>query len=356
MSPAKPFEGLRVIELATVLAGPLVGTFFAELGAEVLKFENPKTGGDTTRHWKLPSEKTEEAISAYYAAANWGKTSSLLDLTIVSEKEKLLEFLSLADILIVNFKAGDSEKLGLSFAELSLRFPRLIYAHITGYGNKNPRPAYDLALQAETGFMSMNGTPESGPLKMPVAMIDLLAAHQLKEGVLTALYQREKTGKGLYVHVSLYDAAIASLANQASNFLMAGYEAGLNGSLHPNIAPYGETFRTHDGLYFVLAVGSDSQFNLLSKAIEMPELYFDPRFDSNQNRVLNRSFLFEILTTFFSTKTLSEIDLLLQKAAVPFSSIKSISQALQNSNSAHLIVKTLETTTIRTAVFELKTN
>src|ERR1041384_6818530 len=216
-----PFKDLKVIELASVLAGPAVGMFFAELGADVLKIENPKNGGDITRQWKNASEKPGD-LSAYYASVNWGKSSVSLDISDEKGRRQLFAWLQNADVLIMNFKAGDAEKLGLDFPSLSARFPKLICGYLTGYGENDPRPAFDLVMQAETGFMSMNGTPESGPLKMPVAIIDIMAAHQLKEGLLTALFLRERSGKGSCVKVSLFDAAIASLANQASNFLMTG--------------------------------------------------------------------------------------------------------------------------------------
>lgn len=266
------FENLKVIELSSVLAGPLVGTFFAELGAEVIKIENIKTGGDVTRSWKLSTENPEESISAYYAAANYGKTSLLKNLKKDSDFQEILTLIKKSDILIANFKPGDAQKLKLDFETLRPINPSLIYGEITGFGENDPRVAYDVVLQAETGYMSMNGEHGYPPLKMPLAFIDILTAHQMKEGILCALLQRSADGKGRKVTVSLYNSAIASLANQASNWLMNKHIPKKIGSLHPNIAPYGETFQCQDGKWIVLAVGSDQQFAKLAVLLELPEL------------------------------------------------------------------------------------
>lgn len=349
-----PFRDLKVVELASVLAGPLVGTFFAELGAEVLKIENRNTGGDITRQWKLPSESTENPVSAYYLAANWGKKSVFMDLSQPSEMAEILRLLEETDILILNFKSGDAEKFGLGWKSLSAKFPRLICLQITGYGSDDPRPAFDLALQAETGFMSMNGTAESGPLKMPVALIDLLAAHQCKEGVLTALYSREKSGKGALVNVSLLDSALASLANQGSNFLIAGENPQARGSLHPNIAPYGETFRCADDRFLVLAVGNDKQFAALCRECGMPELANDPRFRHNTDRVKNRAAIFKMLEPWFSDHAANEISVKFQSAEIPCSVVRTVEEALSTTAAARLFLKTEAGPFVKTAVFNIE--
>ena len=346
-----PFKDLKVIELASVLAGPAVGMFFAELGAGVVKIENPKTGGDVTRQWKSPSEKTGN-LSAYYSSVNWGKSTVLLDISGEADRAKLFELLADADIIIMNFKAGDAEKFGLDYQSLSARFPKLICGYLTGYGENDPRPAFDLVMQAETGFMSMNGTPESGPLKIPVAIIDLFAAHQLKEGLLTALFLREKSGKGFHITVSLYEAAIASLANQASNFLVTGLEPGLSGSLHPNIAPYGETFLCGDGRYIVLAIGNENQFTRFSIAIGNPGLITDPRFSSNQQRVSNRRDLPDLVGPFFIKRTAEEAGIILSAAQVPFAVIRTVGEALESANDKGLLLPGEKA--VKTVVFRLE--
>jgi crotonobetainyl-CoA:carnitine CoA-transferase CaiB-like acyl-CoA transferase len=289
---SKFFSDLKVIELAGVLAGPSVGIFFAELGAKVIKIENPKTGGDVTRSWKSSNEDPADKGSAYYWSVNAGKEILFLDIATEDGLQKLYALIKDADVLITNFKMGDAEKLKLTYAQLSALNPQLIYASINGFGENNPRTAYDLILQAEAGFMLINGEPGSDPVKMPVALIDIIAGHQLKEGILVALLQREKKRKGSHVSVSLFDSAVASLANQATNWLIAGYLPQALGSLHPNIAPYGELFYTKDQHAVTFAIGSDKQFSSLCELLGLKKLISDPKFTTNQNRVKNRNELF----------------------------------------------------------------
>lgn len=279
-------KDLKIVELASVLAGPSVGMFFAELGATVIKIENKKTQGDVTRTWKLPTENSQ-SISAYFASINYGKKHLFLDLTNPHDFQNVMQLIQEADVLITNFKKGDDIKFKLDYQSLKAQHPSLIYGAITGFGSDSDRVAYDLILQAETGFMSMNGTPESGPVKMPVAMIDVLAAHQLKEGILIALLSRKKH-QGAFVSVSLFDAAIASLVNQASNYLMVGHIAQPIGSLHPNIAPYGEIFITKDAAKITFAIGSDKQFKLLMEHLGLEKVLENKAFFNNAARVKNR--------------------------------------------------------------------
>ena len=192
----KPFSDLKVIELAGVLAGPSAGLFFAELGARVIKIENPKTGGDVTRSWKLQSENKEDKTSAYFWSINAGKDILFLDLSIDKDLESFYDLIKSADILITNYKLGDDIKLKVDYQTLKDLNSTLIYASINGFGDNNPRTAYDLILQAESGFMFMNGEKNAAPLKMPVALIDILAGHQLKEAILIALLNKYKTNKG----------------------------------------------------------------------------------------------------------------------------------------------------------------
>lgn len=278
-------SNLTVIELASVLAGPDVGMFFSELGSRVIKIENKKTGGDVTRNWKLASELKENKVSAYFSSVNYNKEYLFLNLSEKDDQDQVYELIKTADIVIANFKPGDDKKLGMGYQTLKSIKSDIIFGEINGYGGTNKRAAYDVVLQAETGFMSMNGTPKSGPVKMPIALIDVLAAHQLKEGLLLALLKKEKTGKGSKVEVSLYDAALASLKNQATNWLMNNHIPKPIGSLHPNIAPYGETFTTKDNKKVVLAIGNDNQFVKLLEIIGAHELIENPLYKSNQLRV-----------------------------------------------------------------------
>lgn len=285
---------LKVIDLSTVLAGPSVATFFAELGANVIKIENAAIP-DVTRSWKLPCENQDSTISTYFSSVNYRKEYLKLNLKSEVDYAQFIDLVKDADILISNFKFGDEEKLRLTDEHLRVVNSSLIIGKINGFGPDSDRVAYDLILQAESGFMSINGTLESGPVKMPVALIDVLAAHQLKEGLLLALLDRQLNGNAKTVEVSLYDAAICSLVNQASNYLMTRKVPERIGSLHPNIAPYGEIFKTKDQQLITFAVGSPIHFEKLCTILGLENLVTDDRFASNQNRVLNRQLLFNLL-------------------------------------------------------------
>ncbi|TNE52700.1 MAG: CoA transferase [Bacteroidetes bacterium] len=327
---------LKVIDASTVLAGPSVGTFFAELGAEVIKVENPAIP-DVTRSWKLPGENQEATVSAYFSSVNYQKKYQGVNLKSEEGRADFLTLLRDADVLITNFKKGDAEKFGLTDEVLFEINPRLIIGKISGYGLDSDRVAYDLILQAETGFMSMNGTPDSGPVKMPVALIDVLAAHHLKEGILLALLKREQNGKGSSVHVSLYDAAVCSLVNQASNYLMSGHVPKRIGSLHPNIAPYGELFRSKDGRTITFAIGSNAHFQRLCHFLDLDELIEDNRFKENQDRVKNRDELYGILDARVANKTVSEWMEWSAKSYVPLGVVRDLSEVLNEEKAKSLI-------------------
>jgi crotonobetainyl-CoA:carnitine CoA-transferase CaiB-like acyl-CoA transferase len=352
------FKDLRIIELANVLAGPAVGLFFAELGAKVIKIENKRSGGDVTRSWKIPSENSSSSISAYFASVNWNKESIFVDLMIAEEKQKVYELIKHADIVISNYKYGDDVKLEMHYEHLKNLNPQLIYAHISGFGNDTPRTAYDLILQAETGFMHMNGTPSGTPLKMPVALIDILAGHQLKEGILIALIKRMKTSKGCYVTVSLEHAAVASLANQASNWLMAGYDHQPSGSLHPNIAPYGEIFETSDSKKIVLAIGNDKQFKNLCKVLDCENIALDVQFSNNTQRVIHRQLLFNNLERIIKQQDSVTLLPRLIKYDVPAGIIKSVKEVFENNALQSLVLEeSIDATLskrVKTAVFEIR--
>ncbi len=317
------FEGLKVLDLSSILAGPQVGSFFAELGAQVIKIENAKTYGDATRQWRLEEEKGSDTVSSYYASANYNKESIFLDLSDTSHYQKLLELVKEADILISNFQPHISAKLKVDYPTLSKHNDQLIYAQLYAYAAEDTRPGYDLVMQAETGFMSMNGYPNGDPAKMPVAMIDLMAAHQLKEAILIALIKRTHDAAGSLVEVSLYQSAIASLANQASNYLMAGHIPKKLGSLHPNIAPYGDIYTSKDDVTFILAVGSNVQFNKLGKTLSCERL-LSSTFRTNSDRLTNRSTLNELLQSKFSLRQYQEISGLLVKNNIPFCRVLSL--------------------------------
>ena len=350
------FKDLKIVELASVLAGPLVGTFFSELGAEVVKIENSSTDGDVTRKWKLASEN-ENDISAYYASANFNKKVFLLNLKIEEEYKRVLEEIKTADIVISNFKQGDAEKLKVDYLSLRKVKADLVYGEITGYGKGNKRTAFDVVLQAETGFMFMNGSKESGPIKMPVALIDILAAHQLKEGLLCALIKKLKTKKGSYVSVSLFDAAVSSLVNQATNWLMAQHIPQPMGTQHPNIAPYGDLFSTKDKKHIVLAIGSDTQFQKLCKKLDLDELTSDHRFITNKSRVENREALNLLLQPNIISWEAEKLKEELLSSNVPMGIIKNMEQVFETQNAQKLILNekigNQELRKIKTVVFEI---
>lgn len=349
-------QNIKVVELANILAGPAAGMFFAELGAEVVKIENKLTGGDLTRKWKLASENSP--ASAYYHSVNWGKKSIFLDLNDEKDKAVAYREIAAADIVITNFKAGDEVKLGMDYDRLKTLKEDIIYARIKGFPG-DERPAFDVVLQAETGFMHMNGTPESGPLKMPVALIDVLAAHQLKEAILLALLQKEKTGTGAFIEVSLYEAAIASLANQAANWLNAGHLPQPSGSLHPNIAPYGETFVTRNNRKIVLAIGSDKQFAALCEILNEPGLINDERFLTNQQRVRHRQELRLKLQELISNFPDGELEMKFREKNIPAGLIKNMEEVFKDKPAQEMILKQKEedgsiSKRVKTAAFRIK--
>lgn len=333
------FQGTTVLELASVLAGPAVGMFFAELGARVIKVEHAGTGGDVTRSWKLPAEPADQAWSAYFCSVNWNKEHHLLDLRLESDRNKVYAWVEEADIVLSNFRADAAQRLGMSYAKLQSLRPDLIYAEIKGFGEGDERSAYDVVLQAEAGFLYMCGEADRPPSKMPVALIDLLAAHQLKEGILVALLHKARTGEGSYVSCSLLDAAIASLANQASNYLMCGQIAERMGTGHPNIAPYGDLFYTADAAELVLAVGSDKQFSGLCKALSRPDLATDARFDHNAARLQHRGLLQSELQASIGKL---EVETCMQRFAdngVPVGRVRNMEEVFQLEQARKLILE-----------------
>ncbi len=322
------FGNLKVVELASVLAGPSVGQFFAELGAEVIKIENPGTQGDVTRSWLFKGEKRTGSISSYFSSVNWGKKSVLLDLKQDESLQALHRLIAGADILIASYKPGDSQKLKVDYETLSALNPRLIYGHITGFGVDDDRVGYDAVIQAESGFMSINGEKDGGPLKMPVALVDVLAAHHLKQGILIALINRLSSGKGDYVPVSLIDAAVSSLANQGANWLVGGKVPVRSGNEHPNIAPYGDVFETADNRRIILAVGNDRQFELLNEVLGI-HLYQAAEFKHNSARVANRTYLNRKLSEVIRQRRAEELIDELNRRAVPVGIVRKINEVFE---------------------------
>lgn len=358
MKKQELFSGLKILELSGVLAGPAVGMFFAELGATVTKVENPTTNGDVTRSWLLESESKEKQ-SGYYSAVNYNKKVLWADLTVAKDFDLVLQEIAEADIVIANFKPSSAKKLGFDAESLRKKFPKLIYAQISGYGANDDTPAFDVVLQAEAGFMYINGEKEGAAVKIPIAIVDILAAHQLKEAILIALLKRSSSNVGATVHVSLYNAALATLANQATNYLMGEVVPERIGSLHPNIAPYGETFYTKDTKAIVLAVGNDKQFSSLCSCLNRSDIVSDVRFKSNTSRVKNRESLSVLLASAFlqfeSDYLLNE----LKKNNVPCGDIRNMAEVLNTDSAQKLILTEVLSTgqitkRMATAIFDIE--
>jgi len=354
----KPFKNLRVVELASVLAGPSVGLFFAELGAKVIKIENKSTGGDVTRSWKLSSEQPSEKTSAYFYSVNRLKKHLFFDFKNKKELELCYKETAKADIIIVNFKKGDDVKLKLDFKTIKKIQPKIIYASINGFGESDDRAAYDLILQAESGFMSINGEKNSLPLKMPVALIDILAGHQLKEAILIALMQRERKQIAQKISVSLFDSAIASLANQATNFLVAGELPKQQGSIHPNIAPYGEIFITKDKHYITFAIGTDKQFSSLIKLLNLENEIDYQKCSSNHLRVKHRNYIADKLQNKIGGIKFQYLYSKSVSFSIPIGKIRNIKEALSLPESQKMLTIKKENSkvikSVKSVAFKMK--
>jgi crotonobetainyl-CoA:carnitine CoA-transferase CaiB-like acyl-CoA transferase len=344
------FKNLKVVELASVLAGPLTGTFFAELGAEVIKIENKLTHGDVTRTWKLPTESKENSISAYYSAANFSKESLLLNVKDTADYEILINHIKEADIIITNYKPSTARKLKLSYDDLKKYNPSLIFAELTGFGSDDSRPAFDVVLQAETGFMYMNGEPKRKPVKMPVALIDILAAHHLKEAILCAMINKLKTGEGKHIKISLYESAIASLANQATNWLMEKHIPQPMGTQHPNIAPYGDMYTTKDGKLLVLAIGSDKQFENLCALLNLE----CEAFKTNAQRLAQREVLNNKINECIVQKSSAYWIAELEQRNIPYGIVKNMQDVFEDKKAKkmllHDVIDGTETVRVKTAL------
>ena len=332
------FKDLKIIELASVLAGPSVGMFFAELGATVLKIENKTTHGDVTRKWKMPSEDPSAKDSAYYHSINWGKESLLLDLNEKEDYKLLIKHLTDADIVISNFKADSARKLGLDYPTIQTINDSIIYANISAYGATDNRPGFDVLMQAETGWLSMNGEAGRGPVKLPVALMDVLTAHQLKEGILVALLHRERTGQGSEVQATLYDSGVASLVNQASNWLNAGHLPQRMGSQHPNIAPYGDILLTKDDVEIILSTGTEAQFERLLEVLNLKTLKNDLRFNNNAARLTHRSALMQELNTAAVQITAADFLDACEKKGVPVAPIRNLKMVFDDPRTQALLL------------------
>jgi len=304
----KPLAGLRVIELARILAGPWAGQTLADLGAEVIKVEAPE--GDDTRRWGPPFiEREGGPVAAYFHSANRGKRSVVADFRTPEGQQKTRDLLAGADILIENFKLGGLAKYGLDYQSLRADFPGLIYCSITGFGQDGPyahRAGYDYIIQGMSGLMSITGPAEGEPHRVGVAVTDLFTGVYASTAILAAVLERHRTGKGAHLDLSLMDCAVSVMANQAMNYLTTGTPPGRTGNWHPNLGPY-QVFECADG-HIIIATGNDGQYHRLCQLLQREGLITDPRFVSNADRVANRAQLSDLLSE--ATRARSMADLL----------------------------------------------
>ena len=318
-----PLEGVKVLDLTRVLAGPYCAMFLGDLGAEVVKVEQPGVGDDT-RGWGPPFAGGE---SAYFLCVNRNKKSLTVDLKSAQGIDLLRRLAKTADVLIENFRPGTMERLGLGEKELRVSNPRLIYASLSGFGADGPMsdwPGYDLMVQAWGGLMSITGTPDGEPTKVGVAIVDLVAGLMLGKSIAAALYAREKIGVGQKIDTSLLEAEVACLINVGSNYLIGGKVPTRWGNAHPNIVPY-QSFRTADG-YLVLGVASEGIWRRFCQAVGKSALADDPRFAKNSDRVENRAALIGILAeTFLGCDTDAWLNLL-NRAEVPSAPVQTVDQ------------------------------
>jgi crotonobetainyl-CoA:carnitine CoA-transferase CaiB-like acyl-CoA transferase len=309
-----PLTGLRVVDLTQILAGPYCTMVLGDLGADVIKVERPD-GGDGSRHWGPPFAGGE---SAYYLQVNRSKRSIAVDLKHPDAVVVTDRLTASADVVIENFLPGAAERYGLDYASVLDRNPAVVYCSIRGYPHDHPqaaRPGYDFVMQGEGGIMSMQGEPDGGPIKVAVAISDIVAGLFAGNAILAALVERSATGEGRELEVSLLDAQVAWLANRAGDWLIGGVRPQRLGNAHPSIVPY-QTFRTADG-HLNLAVGNDDQFARLCRAAGREDLATDPSYATNPLRVEHRRTLIEELDRLIATRPTAEWLEVLDRAGVP---------------------------------------
>ena len=322
-----PLEGLRVLELARILAGPWAGQALADLGAEVIKVESPE--GDDTRAWGPPFIERESGVTAaYFHGCNRGKTSVVADLRNPEDRKRVKELAAEADVVIENFKLDGLAKYGLDYQSLAVRNSRLVYCSITGFGQTGPRaaqPGYDLLIQAMSGVMDLTGDPEGPPMKMGVAFADIFSGLHAVIGIQAALAERERSGLGQRIDISLFDCMTGVLANQAQNYFTRGTSPKRHGNAHPNLTPY-EVFEASDG-HLVIAVGNDGQFAALCRVLGVEHLAGDQDFATNRARLDHRPAIHAALQAKIEELTKADLFARLTSAGVPAGPINTVAEA-----------------------------
>ncbi|MGQ0635141.1 MAG: CaiB/BaiF CoA transferase family protein [Planctomycetaceae bacterium] len=324
-------EGVQVLDLSRVLAGPYCTMLLADQGADVIKVERPD-GGDDTRHWGPPFAAGE---SAYYLSCNRNKRGITLNLKTAAGRELARRLAERSDVLVENFLPGTLDRWGLGFAELSQRNPRLVYCSITGFGQTGPRsaePGYDIMIQALAGVMSITGEPDGPPMKLGVAISDITAGLFACQAIVGALYAREMTGQGERIDISLFDATLAWLANVGQNYLVSGEVPQRLGTAHPNIVPY-QAFQAADES-LIIAVGTDAQFRRFCDLLGRPELADDARYATNALRVEHRDTLIPLIAAAVRGRLASDWLARLDAADIPCGAVNTIDRALGDPQAA----------------------
>jgi formyl-CoA transferase len=336
----KPLEGIKVLDLSRVLAGPWCTQLLADLGAEVIKVERPGTGDDT-RHWGPPWHgEGDDRVAAYFLSCNRGKKSAAIDLSKPEGAAVICKLAANADVVVENFRVGGLKKFGLDAQSLRAVNPRLVYASITGFGQDGPyadRAGYDFMIQAMGGLMSITGRPDgvpgAGPMRVGVAVADLFTGMYTAVAILAALYRREKSGEGAHIDMALLDTQLAVLANQVSNFLVSGEDPPRQGNTHPNLVPY-QPFDAMDRP-LVIAVGNERQFAKLAELVGHSEWATDERFATNAARIGNRAQIVSLLAEAIRQQPADHWFERLEAAGIPAGPINSISQALADVQAQH---------------------
>ncbi|MFC0284677.1 CaiB/BaiF CoA transferase family protein [Camelimonas abortus] len=337
MAP-QPLKGVRVLELARVLAGPWAGQLLADLGADVVKVERAGAGDDT-RQWGppfVPAADGGDLSAAYYHAANRGKRSIAVDFETEAGRALVRRLAAHADVVIENFKVGGLVKYGLDHATLRAAHPQLIWCSITGFGQDGPyapRPGYDFMIQGLGGVMSLTGEPDGEPVKAGVAFADIFTGMYAAVAILAALHGRRETGAGCHIDMALLDTQVAVLANQAMNYLVSGQNPPRVGNAHTNVAPY-QVFPAADG-HFIIASGTDLQFARICEALGLPELPADPRFRSNADRIRHREELAAILAQRTAAFARDDILARLTAAGVPVGPINRLNEVFADPQVIH---------------------